>query len=255
MIKLSKEANRFILITLLLGYISFGFLLTQAENFGEIIDNPLYLIILLFGMLTPFISAVITKITASYMEVSDIIEEIVEIKNKRMIYLVFALIVMHYLAATVLGFVGAYGDLISLITIIPIMIIIFGLSEYGWRSILFVEVRKEMGFYKSNIVTGLFMAVWLIPLVFIPGFVVGANVFIPFSAYLVGMGLLSTTVYMQTKSIGLSMIFTGLFVAMSTVVSIEVGNALLIMFVIDLVIAIAYNSKALNKTSQSIKAD
>ncbi len=255
MIKLSKEANRFILITLLLGYLSFGFLLTQAANFNEIIDNPLYLIILLFGLVSPFISAVITKITVSYMDFNEIIKEIVTIKNKSMIYLVVTLLFMHYLAAIVLGFVGAYGDLVSLITIIPAMIIIFGLSEYGWRSILFTEVRKEMGFYKSNVVIGLFMAVFLIPLVFIPGFVVGANVFIPFSAYLIGMSLLSTTVYMQTKSISLSMIFVGLFVAASTVVSIEVGNALLVMFVVDLVIAIAYNAKALNKTPQTIKAD
>ncbi len=252
MIKLSKRANTFILLTLGLGYLFLGFLMMQGESFSALIQNPIFILVLLIGLLTPFISAIITKLIVDKISFKDIVLEIITVKNKKKVYLVLLLLAMHYIIAILLGFVGQYGDISSFITLVPMMLLIFGLSEYGWRSILFVEVRKKMGFYKSNVVTGLFMAVWLIPLVFIPGFMIGTNVFIPFAAYLVGISLLSTTIYLQSDSILLSMIFVGVFAAVSAVISLEIGNALLIMFVVDLIIAVAYNAKALNKSVVTI---
>ncbi|MGL4789829.1 MAG: CPBP family glutamic-type intramembrane protease [Anaerotignaceae bacterium] len=244
MLRLTKKAKTFVIYTFIISYISFIYLAFNVKEFSEILQNPLNFIILSIGCTAPFLVGVGFLIKEKTLK-----KELLTIAFPKNIYLVFFFIVLHYGLATVLHLVGSFGDVINFILAIPIIIILVGLGEIGWRKILFEELSKDMGIWRANICVGLFMSLCFVPLLYIPQFLLTPDTFIPFSFYMVGMGILSTTIYKHSGSIIYSVLFVGLFISFSTIFQLKMGNSLIIMFVVDLVIGIAYNSDKLNKNN------
>lgn len=245
MLRLTKKSVKFLLATFAISYICFFYLVVSVSSFGQILNSPVHMGVFCIGCLAPFISALLV----SLKENPNFLKEIFTIKNTKMMYLVIALPVLHYTLAFFVGLVGTVGSVSQFLTALPVMIILLGLAEVGWRKILFEELLTKMGMWRSCICIGLFMGLCFAPLSYIPGFLITPNSFIPFSVYLVGIGILSATVYTQSGGVLASIIFMGLFTALSIVFPLSMGNGLIVMFFVDLVIGIAYTSKKLNKIS------
>ncbi len=247
MINLTKKARVFLIITFLIGYVSFGYLVARGGTFSHVLSQPSLVLILVIGLLSPFIGGIITNTLMEKTSPLTQLKTLMHLGDTSKIYMVFLFLLMHYGFAIALHLIGDYGSISSLFTSLPIMILLLGLGEYGWRSILFPQLHSLMGFWRSNICVGLFMAVWLIPLLYLPGFLVNPNLFLPFAIYLIGIGILSNTIYIHSGSILYSVIFIGLFASLSSVIGLKVNGSLVVIALVDFVIGIAYNSKALNK--------
>lgn len=250
MVRLTKKATLFLLMTFSIGYPCFFYLTFTVKDFGQVLSLSGYTVVFVIGCLAPFLSALVIMAK----EKTSILKVLTAMTNPKTIYLIALLLALHYGLAFALHFIGGFGSMAGLLTAIPSMLVILGLSELGWRKILFEELLKTMGMWRATICIGLFTGVCFIPLVYIPGFLLTPNYFIPFSVYLIGMGILSTTLYLQSGGILYSILFVGLFSALSIVFQLTMGNPLMIMFLVDFVIGIAYNSKALNKTALSPSA-
>lgn len=218
-------------------------------TFSDLMKQPLYITLFLLGCLGPFFATLIVYILNQEKlgGLKGLWNEIKTIKNPSTAFLILLFLALHYGLAIVLSAVGLFGNVADFLKFIPIMLFLFGTQEIGWRRIIQPVFEESRGFWRSVIITGLFWAIWFLPLIFIPQFVVRPDFFLQFAVYLVGIGMLQTTIYKQSKSILFCIVFSALFFALTTLISLKQSNMILAVTAVDLVIAVSYNSKFLVK--------
>lgn len=236
---LKKNAIQFLIISFVLGYLCFGILAISNSLFSEIFLNPLYLLLLIIGFLSPFISSLMVYILNKNElgGVHTFINDLRLILSNKSILLVILLVIAHYGFGIILKAVGAYGSIFNFFKYLPLMILFLGSQEIGWRRIVQPYYEGEKGFYRSVLITGLFWSLWFLPLIFIKGFIILPQFYLPFAGYLIGLSFLLTTIYRVTNQIAYSIILSSLIFALSPVIILKQGNILLGLAGLEFLIA------------------
>lgn len=236
---LKKQVVQFLLIAFILGYLCFGIIALSNTLFTEISLNPLYLILLIIGFLSPFISSLIVFILNKNElgGASAFIDNLKLKLSNHSIILLIILVIAHYGFGIILKGVGAYGSILDFFKYLPIMVLLLGSQEIGWRTIVQPYYEGEKGFYRSVIITGLFWALWFLPLIFMKGFIILPQFYLPFSGYLIGLSFLLTSIYRGTNQVSYAIILSSLIFALTPVIIFKQGNVLLGIALLELFVA------------------
>ncbi len=235
---LKRHTKQFLIIAFILAYLCFGIIISTNSGLGEVLSSPLLLLLLVLGFLSPFLSSLIVFILnkEELGGLSGFIDNYRVPKSKESIIWVFIFLAVHYGLGIILNNVGLYGDFLDFFKYLPIMIILLGSQELGWRRIVQPFFEKERGYYRSIIITGLFWAVWFMPLIFIRGFIVLPQFYTQFAAYLIGLSFLLTALYKKSQSILYCTILSSLIFALVPVIVFKVGYGLLAIALFEAIV-------------------
>ncbi|WP_125153277.1 type II CAAX prenyl endopeptidase Rce1 family protein [Clostridium rectalis] len=246
---MKKSSKQFLLISFFISYLCFGIIIHSNIKFNQVFNSPLYLIIFILGCLGPFISALTVHILnkENLGGIKGFTKKLITIKKTKTIVLIPIFLIAHFLFAMLFRGVYRYGKIIDFFRYLPIMLLIIGSQEIGWRGIVQPANEDEKGFWKSSIVTGLFWSLWFLPLIFIPNFIVLPQFYMHFSAYLVGISILSTTLYKISENILYCIILSSFIFALFPVIVLKQNYILIGIALVDAIIATTFKDKTLSK--------
>jgi hypothetical protein len=235
-------------MSFIISYICFGSIVYSKVVFEDIFSNSIYLSIFLLGCLGPFISSFIVYISNKEKlgGMKGFIGKLKIIKSPKNIVLIPIFLIAHYGFAVILKGVYRYGSIIDFFRYLPMMFVILGSQEIGWRGLLQPANEEKNGFWKSSITTGLFWSLWFLPLIYIPHFIILPQFYAQFAAYLVGVSLLLTTLYKSSGSIIYCVILSSSIFALSPVIVLKQGFILVGIALIDAIVASTFKDKILN---------
>lgn len=241
---MSKPARQYLGISFLISYLCFGAAAYTRLAFSALLQRPLMVLLLFAGSLGPLVAAlVIFSRNEEYDGLGDLLSRIKTVGNPRGWKLVAFFLVLHYGLAMLLRTVEPAANLLQLLAYLPLMLLVFGSQELGWRLVLQPELERNRGFWKASAAVGLLWALWFLPLLMIPGFVIRPDFFIQFAAYLVGVGVLLATLQKQSEGILPCVLFSTLFFALTVCFPLRQGNMIVLLAVADFVIAMTYQSR------------
>lgn len=246
---LKKICNQFLIITFLISYACFGALVYSRLVFSQLMEHPFYRILFILGCLGPVIAAVAVHMVhrESLGGIRGLWAKLIAVENPKSALLIVLFLAIHYGFGAVMGILGEFRGLGVFLKSFPIMLVLFGSQEIGWRVIVQTRYEADQGFWKSTIITGLMWAMWFLPLLLIPQFVVYPDFFMQFSACIVGMGMLQTTIYKQSGSILYGILSSTLFFSVLASTGLKHSNMVVAVAAVDVAITFACNSKLLNK--------
>jgi len=242
---LRKSSKQYIIISFIISYLCFGIIVYSKTSFYNLFSNSLYLSLFVIGFLGPLISSFFVH-SINKDELGGINGFIIRfrtLKLKKDFILVPLFLIAHYIFAISLKNVHKIDDFSSLIYYIPIMMVLLGTQEIGWRGIVQPDLEEKRGFWKAAISTGLFWALWFLPLIFIPQFIILPQYYTQFAIYLVGIGFLLSTVYKTSGSITYSVILSGLIFSISQVVILKQSSMLVGIAVLEAIVASIFKDK------------
>lgn len=236
---MKKHTKQFLIIAFILGYLCFGIILSTNTVLGEVLLNPLLLFLLVLGFLSPFISSLIVYIMNKdeLGGINGFIDNFKLPKSQKSMVWIIVFLAVHYGFGIILNNVGSYGNILDFFRYFPIMFIILGSQEMGWRRIVQPSFEDGKGYYKSIIITGLLWALWFLPLVFLRGFMVLPQFYSQFAAYLVGLSFLLTSMYRSSKSILYCAILSSLIFALVPVIIFKQGFILVAIAILEAAVA------------------
>lgn len=244
---MKKSSKQFLIISFIISYICFGIIVYSRVAFTHIFNNPLYLSLFILGCLGPLISSLIVHIL-NKKELGGIrgfTDNLKVIKAPKAIILVPLFLIAHYGFAILLKTVYKYGNFIEFFRYLPIAIII-GSQEIGWRGIVQPGNEEKNGFWKSSIITGLFWSLWIFPLIYVPQFIILPQFYAQFTAYLVGISILLTTIYKSSGSIVYCIILSSFIFALFPVIILKQNSMLVLIALLDAIIANTFKNKIFN---------
>jgi membrane protease YdiL (CAAX protease family) len=198
------------------------------------------------GCLGPIISSIIV-----YSLKIDSLGGLIEFKekylisdSKKYILLIPFFTIVHYGLNISLNNVQSYGDFKNFFISLPIMLVLFGSQEIGWRSILQPALEVKNGYWKSMISTGLIWSLWFLPLIFIPKFIILPQFYSQFAAYLVGLSFMLTIIYKSSGSILYSSLLSTCIFALYPVIIVKQGfMQVVIVFLEALIVSMVKKKK------------
>ncbi|MBV1821069.1 type II CAAX prenyl endopeptidase Rce1 family protein [Clostridium cochlearium] len=242
---MKKSSNQFLLISFIISYICFGIIIQSKIVFNDIFNNPLYLSIFIIGCLGPLISAFIIHVLNKEKldGINGFANKLTIIKNPKAIILIPIFLITHYGFAILLKGVYKYGKVIDFFRYLPLILIILGSQEIGWRGIVQPANEEKNGFWKSSIATGLFWSLWFLPLIYIPKFVILPQFYAQFAAYLVGISILLTTLYKLSGSIIYCIVLSSFIFALFPVIILKQSFILVGIALVDAIVATIFKDK------------
>lgn len=245
---MKKISKQFLLISFVISYICFGVIVYSKIIFIDIFNNSLYLSLFLLGCLGPLISAFIVHVLNKEKlgGIKGFIDRLKLVKAPKAIVLIPLFLVAHYGFAILLKSVYKYGNIIDFFRYLPLMVVILGSQEIGWRGMVQLESEEKYGFWKSSIITGLFWSLWFLPLIYIPQFIILPQFYSQFAAYLVGISLLLSTLHKSSGSIMYCVILSTFIFALSSVIILKQSFMLVGIALIDAIVAHTFKDKIFN---------
>lgn len=226
----------------------FGAIVYSRVVFSHILSNSIYLSIFLLGCLGPLISSFIVHVLNKEKlgGIKGFIGKLKIFKAPKAIVLIPLFLIAHYGFAILLKGVYKYGSIIDFFRYLPMMVVILGSQEIGWRGLLQPANEEKSGFWKSSITTGLFWSLWFLPLIYIPQFIILPQFYAQFAAYLVGISLLLTTLYKSSGSIMYCVILSSFIFALFPVIVLKQSFILVGIALMDAIIATIFKDKIFN---------
>ncbi|KAJ50087.1 hypothetical protein BD780_004194 [Clostridium tetanomorphum] len=245
---MKKSSNQFLLISFIISYTCFGVIVYSKIVFKDIFTNSLYLSLFILGCLGALISAFIVHVLnkESLGGIKGFINKFKIVKSPKSIVLIPLFLIAHYGFIILLKGVYKYGNIIEFFRYLPIMSVILGSQEIGWRGIVQPVNEEKSGFWKSSIITGLFWSLWFLPLIYIPQFIILPQFYTQFAAYLVGISILLTTLYKSSGSIIYCIILCSFIFALFPVIVLKQGFILFGIALIDAIVANIFKDKIFN---------
>lgn len=242
---MKKICNQFLIITFAISYACFGAILYSGIHFSRLAEHPLYMALFALGFMGPFIAAIavhgLNRETLG--GIKGLWDKIIKVENSKSSYLILLFLAMHYIFAVSLKVIGDFSGFGDFIKYLPVMLVLFGSQEIGWRAIVQPRYEESKGFARSAIITGLMWSIWFLPLIFVPGFVADPNFFIQLSTYLVGISMLQATIYKKSGSILYCIIFSTLFFALYGATGLIHSNSIIFVALVDAVMTYLYNGR------------
>lgn len=245
---MKKSSRQFLLISFILGYLSFGIIAYSKIQFGDIFSHPIYLTLFLLGFLSPFIStSIVFALNKEELGgLKGLINSFKIIKSKGSIILIPIFLISHYGLGLLLKNVSGYGSFKDFFIYLPMMILILGSQELGWRKILQPALEEDKGYIKSIIMTGLYWSLWFLPLIFIEGFIILPQFYVQFASYLIGISFLLTSLYKASGSILYPTILSSLIFGLVPVITFKQSFMLMAIAISEAIIGHTFKDKKFN---------
>lgn len=242
---MKKSSNQFLLISFIISYICFGVIVYSKIVFKDIFSNPLYLSFFILGCLGPLISTFIVYALnkKTLGGIRGFTAKLKKVTAPKAIVLIPIFLITHYGFAILLKNVYKYGNIIDFFRYLPIMIVILGSQEIGWRGIVQPNYEERNGFWKSCIATGLFWSLWFLPLIYIPNFIILPQFYAQFAAYLVGISILLTALYKSSGSIMYCVMLSSFIFALFPVITLKQSFMLVGIALVDAMVANTFKDK------------
>jgi membrane protease YdiL (CAAX protease family) len=164
------------------------------------------------------------------------------------IWLIFGLFTIWRLLMVWIAFgINKPISILSIIINLPLLILLGGLEELGWRGILQPQLEKVINYLPSILVVGTIWSIWHLPLWFIKGTV---QSLFPFGLYLFSGIILTasfTTLYKYTNNLFLCVLshawFNGciglaLYVGNNGTLQLDLNWKVILVFFIELIVSI-----------------
>ena len=193
-----------VVLTFCIAWIITGIILF-SNQFGYLkFGTPLFYIFYLLGANAPAIAAFIVLPKNNVITVKKLLKLTFAVKQPVFMYLlVFFFVTIYFCVAAFTG-LFEYESLIYLSLIsFPIMILIGGLEEVGWRFVLNPALEKKLPFAAACTITGIIWSIWHIPMFFIEGSVQTSMNFFIFSIGSLGLSFTYAAIYRISKSVWL----------------------------------------------------
>lgn len=242
---MKKISKQFLFISFILGYLCFGIIAYSNTIFNDIFYNPIYLFLFILGFLSPFIATIIVfTLNKDRLDgIKGLINNFKTIRTRKAIILILIFLFSHYGLALLLKNLYIQENIGKFILYLPMMILLIGSQEMGWRRIVQPTFEEDKGYLKSIIITGLFWSLWFFPLIFIKGFIVLPQFFTQFAAYLVGIGALLTSLYKASGSILYCILLSGLIFALAPILVFKQNFMLIFIAILEIIIGNIFKNK------------
>lgn len=254
-----KQIGFFLLYTFAITWMCWLIIIIGNKYFNALwYDGPLFWIPYLIGSLGPAISFYL--IYQQFHEdfgKESFIEFVFGKRIDRKVWLIFGLFLIWRLLMVWIAFgINKPISILSVVINLPLLMILGGLEELGWRGILQPTLEREINYLPSILIVGIIWSIWHLPLWFIKGTVQSS---FPFGLYLLSGIILTssfTTIYKYTKSLVLSVLshawFNGciglaLYLGHNGVLQLNLNWKVIIGFSLELIVSvilgIAYGRK------------
>ena len=177
-----------------------------ANQFGYLrYGTPVSLLLFVLGALAPAIAAVMVLLKNKVMNAKQFFKKIFAVKQPVSMYLITIGFVAIYFGIGALTGLFEYNHnpiYLSLLSF-PIMILVGGLEEVGWRFVFQPELEKKYPFALASAIVGVVWTVWHLPLFFIEGSSQNSMNFGIFFIGTIGLSFTYAAVYRLSKSVWL----------------------------------------------------
>lgn len=220
--------KKFISLTIILSYITFGSLLLIEKNFQEIIKSNYNLIL--------FIGLNISTIIGFFLIKKEVLQKkLFKSINPINFLIMSAFILLHIIIIRISGSLLSRFTL-KTFTINFVIFLIVSLSEIAWIELVQKFLEEQKGFIKSVVAIGLFKSVLVIPLLFIKDFMILPQHYSFFAAYLVAISAISITLYKISKSYLISIFFSAIILAFSFSSGIHLSLKIFVIAMVEVMI-------------------
>lgn len=241
---MSKAMKYFLCFIVLLTAAGFGPLIAKGWTFQEVLANPLGIALFTLGCLAPALATVLVYVLDKEKGgLRQLWKDISHQEKKSSWLMMIYFLILHYGLAFLMGFVADLGTFGDFIKALPVMFVLFGTQELGWRLMMQPALESYRGFWKGNIALGMIISLWFLPLVYIPGFYFRADMYLVLAIYLVGITLMQSTIRNQGGSILTAAAFSTLHYSMLAIFSLLQSSNLMILLLIDGLMAFTFKSK------------
>jgi membrane protease YdiL (CAAX protease family) len=210
--------SRYLIGTFILTYVMWGVIII-AKQFNYLKSGtPLSMILFIIGGNAPAIVAyTILKKERAIYGFGQYVKEAFAIKQKPLNYLIVMIFLSLYFGVPYLmKGITKQGDFYLGLLNIPVMILLGGLEELGWRYILQPELEKRFTFGVASALTSLIWAIWHLPLFYIAGTSQSGSSFGLYTIMVFGMSFALAAIYHVSKSIWLCILFHTMINAFSS---------------------------------------
>lgn len=200
---------KYLIGTFLITYIMWGSIIVANQigylESGSAIWMILYVI---GGNAPPIVAYAVLKKEKKITGIKQFAKEVFAVKQKPGFYaLMIGFLVVYFGVPTIVKGTSSGAKLYVSLLSIPLMILLGGLEELGWRYILQPSLEKQFPFGIATSLTACIWAVWHLPLFFIEGTVQSNWNFGLFVIMVFGMSFALATIYYISKSIWLCILF------------------------------------------------
>jgi len=212
-----KEIKKFIGLTFLISWISWGLLVFFSQL--NILDygTPIFMIIYVLGGIAPALCGVfIKKHNSNKEEYKAYLKNIINPKHHILwyVFIVISILINYIVKTMVTNGIGSvilikpfYIAIISL----PIMIVGGGLEEIGWRGFLQPRLEERFTPLLSTLSVGVIWSLWHLPLWFIVGTNQTNMNYFSFFISALSLSFLFAVVYEGTNSIFMCILIHAFF--------------------------------------------
>lgn len=204
--------------TFLVTYITWGSI-AIANHIGYLsYGTPMWMILYIIGVVAPpIMSYIVLKKNHSISGIKEFIKIAFNLKAKPVHYAVLlCFLAVYFEVSAVMQGISSGAKLYVAFLSIPIMILVGGLEELGWRYILQPELEKNLPFGIAASFTACTWSVWHLPLFFMYGTVQSNMHFGLFAIMVFGMSFALATIYYVSKNIWLCILFHSMINALAS---------------------------------------
>ena len=254
-----KQIGFFLLYTFAITWLCWIIIIIGNRYFNALwYGEPLFLILYSIGSLGPAISSyIIYRQFAEDFGEESFVKYIFGEKIDKKVWLIFGLFLIWRLFMVWIGFgINKPISILSVIINLPLLILLGGLEELGWRGILQPKLEKVVNYLPSILMVGAIWSIWHLPLWFIKGTIQSS---FPFGLYLLSGIILTssfTTLYKYTSNLFLCVLshawFNGciglaLYIGNNGALQLNLNWKVIVVFSIELIVSvilgIAYSRK------------
>jgi membrane protease YdiL (CAAX protease family) len=254
-----KQIGFFLLYTFSITWLSWLIIIIGNKYFNFLLyGEPLFWIPYAIGGLAPAISSYIIyrQFNEDFIPES-FVKYVFGRKVDEKAWLIFGLFTIWRLLMIWIAFgINRPISILSIIINLPLLILLGGLEELGWRGILQPQLEKIINYLLSILVVGTIWSIWHLPLWFIKGTVQSS---FPFGLYLFSGIILTasfTSLYKYTNNLFLCVLshawFNGciglaLYVGNNGTLQLDLNWKVIVVFSLELIVSIclgiAYSRK------------
>jgi uncharacterized protein len=209
---------KYLIGTFLITYIMWGIIIVANQNGYLQYSTPIWMILFIIGGNAPPIAAyAVLRKEHKITNIKQFAKEAFAFKQKLGFYVVLIVFLALYFGVpAVMKGISSGAELYVGLLYIPLMILLGGLEELGWRYILQASLEKLLPFEIATSLTACIWALWHLPLFFIKGTAQSNQNFGLFIIMVFGMSFALSAILYISKSIWLCILFHSMINALSS---------------------------------------
>ena len=143
-----------------------------ANQFGYLkYGTPFAMALAVIGASAPAIAAYVALVKGKVMPAKQFFKTVFAVKQPVLMYILTIVFAIVYFGTAILTGLADYSDTPIYLWLldIPLMILVGGLEEVGWRFVLNPALEKKLPFAAASLIVGIVWTVWHLPIFFIEG--------------------------------------------------------------------------------------